>query len=115
MLEIKGKIEKIEKAKITNIVNISILGEDNQIKIKLELVKKINPFKESDPVKIVFDTIAKPEKNPKIILHGFIYSITIKEGVKKIVINIGGLRLLIDAPESFDDLTAKSETVIHFF
>ncbi|MDD1777802.1 MAG: DNA-directed RNA polymerase subunit G [Candidatus Helarchaeota archaeon] len=115
MLEIKGKIEKIEKSKITNVVDIFILGENNQIKIKLELVKKINPFKESDPVKIIFDTKPKPEQTPKMILNGFIYSITTKEGVKKIDINIGGLRLLIDAPESFDDLTAKSETVIHFF
>lgn len=115
MLEIKGKIEKIEKSKITNVLNIFILGENNQIKIKLEMVLKINPFKESDPVKIVFASKAKPEENPKLILHGFIYSITKKEGVKKIDINIGGLKLLIDAPESFDDLTAKSETVIHFF
>jgi hypothetical protein len=115
MLEIKGKIEKIELSKITNVVIISILGENNQIKMKLELVKKINPFKESDPVKIVFDTKAKPEENPKLIVRGFIYSITKKEGIKKFDINIGGLRLLIDAPESFDDLTAKSDTIIHFF
>lgn len=115
MLEINGKIEKIEKGKITNIEIVSISGDNNKIKMKLELVKKINPFKESDPVKIVFDTKAKPEGNPKIILRGFIYSITKKEGVKKIDINIGGLRFLIDAPESFDDFTPKTDTIIHFF
>jgi hypothetical protein len=115
MVEFEGKIEKIEKAKITNLDIVTILSEDTQIKLRLELVKKINPFKESDPVKVLLDTKANPEEKPKLILNGLIYSITKKEGAKIFDINIGGLRLRLEAPETFDDLKAKSNIFISFF
>ena len=115
MVEFKGKIEKIEKARITNLDIITIQSEDNQIKLRLELVKKINPFKESDPVRVILDTEKRPEEKPKLILNGFIYSITKKEGVKAFDINIGGLRLRLDTPEEFGDLKVKSNIFISFF
>lgn len=115
MVEFEGKIEKIEKSRITNLDIISMMSEDNQIKLRLEFVKKVNPFKESDSVKIVLDTVANPEENPKLILNGFIYSITTKEGVKTFDINIGGLRLRLETPEDFGDFKAKSNIFISFF
>jgi len=115
MVEFEGKIAKIEKGRITNIDNISIQSDDNQIKLQLELVKKINPFKESDPVKVILDTEKKLEEKPKLILNGLIYSISKKIGVKTLDINIGGLRLRLETPEEFDDFKAKSNIFISFF
>jgi len=115
MAEFEGKIEKIEKAKITNLDIINMVSEDSQIKLRLELVKRINPFKESDPVKVLLDDKANPEEKPKLILSGLIYSITKKEGVKTFDINVGGLRLRLDTPETFGDFKAKSNIFISFF
>jgi len=86
-----------------------------QIKMNLELTKKINFFKESDPVKLIISETPHSANNPKLVLNGFLYSVTKKEAVYEILISIGGLQLKIETSNEFEELKTKKDLVLSFF
>lgn len=115
MLELIGTIDKIEKSNISNVDLIFISIEKNQTKLMLEMVSRINPFKEADPVKIIFNARPAIGSTQKIILNGYIYSIEKVDDMNKILISIGGLQLKIETPNEYDDFTTKKDISIQFF
>jgi hypothetical protein len=115
MIEFAGFIEKIEQSKITNIDIIHMNFEKNHTKMKLDIVNKINPYKENDPVKIIFHNEPLLKENPKLVVDGYLYSITKKEELNKILITISGLQLVIETTENYKDFKARSEFIINFF
>lgn len=115
ILEFDGIIDKIEQSNITNIDIVFMKIEKNQTRMKLELVNKINPFKENDPVKIIFNTEPLSKDNPKLVMNGYLYSITKNEAINKIIITVGGLQLLIETPENYPEFKTKRDIIINFF
>ena len=115
MLEFNGIIEKIEAAQITNIDILSIKTDKNKAKLQLELVNRINPFSESDPIKIIFDAKPITKGNPKLMVKGKIYSISKDQESSKILISIGGLQLKIETSEDYEEFKKKQDLNISFF
>jgi len=116
MLELSGTIEKIEKSNISNVDVLFFKTEDGKTKIRIELPKTINPFKEANPVKLIFDT--KPLENPdtqKLILNAYIYSINNGPEINTVLITAGGLQLKIETQNVYDDFKTKKDLNIQFF
>ncbi|NVM55891.1 MAG: DNA-directed RNA polymerase subunit G [Candidatus Helarchaeota archaeon] len=115
MLELIGTIEKIEKSSISNVDLIFINTEKNQTQMRLELVNEINPFKEDETVKIIFDTKPASKNDQKLVLNAYIYSISKVQAINNIIISIGGLQLKIETPKEYDDFKIKKEINIQFY
>ncbi len=115
MVEITGTIERMEKANISGVDLLVFKSEDGKTQINLELTSKINPFKELDPVKMVFDTkqIDSPDTQ-KLILNAYIYSITKESEINTIVITCGGLQIKIKTPNDYDLFKTKKDLNIQF-
>ena len=113
--EFTGTIEKIEKSNISKVDLVSISTDNNQTTMRMELVNEINPFKESDPVKLIFDTKPASESSQKLILNGYIYSIKKVQDIHEIDITIGGLQLKIQTPNEYHDFKVKQDISIQIF
>lgn len=116
MLELSGKIEKIEKANISNVDLLFFKTDDGKTQIRIELPRELNQFKEADATKLVFDTnpTDKPETE-KLILSAYIYSIAKGTEINTIIITAGGLQLKIETPNEYDDFKTKKNINIQFF
>ena len=115
MVEFNGIIDKIEKSNISNLDIVTFKTENGQTQMRLELVNKINPFKENDIVKIVFDTKPISNEGVKLALKGFIFSIKTQQKKKSILIPIGGLNLNIETSENVSEFKVKQNINISFF
>ncbi|MFX1294160.1 MAG: DNA-directed RNA polymerase subunit G [Promethearchaeota archaeon] len=115
MIEFNGIIKSIEKTEISKIDLISFEFKDGPNKMNLEMVKEKNPFKESDPVKIIFNTKPMTKNNLKLVLNGYLYSITKDKDINKIHITIGGLQLQIETSKEYKDFKPKTNVIISFF
>ncbi len=115
LLEFDGSVTKIEETNVTNVLKIFFDFESESTKMSLELAKQINPFKESEPVKIIFDTEPHRENEPKLILNGFLYSSSKKEDIYQVFISIGGLQLKIDSSNAFEELKTKKDLVLTLY
>jgi hypothetical protein len=109
MLEMSGTVEKIEKSNTSGVDLIPIKVENNQTQIQIELPHTTNPFKDAEPVKIIFDPKDVESESQKLILNGYIYSIKKKEGINEVLISVGGLQFKIQTPNQHDELSARRQ------
>ncbi|MHA1651883.1 MAG: DNA-directed RNA polymerase subunit G [Candidatus Helarchaeota archaeon] len=114
MLELNGIVKKIEKTEITN-VDLVYFEVDTETEMTLEIVKRINPFKESEPITVIFNTQPSSKENPKLILKGYLYSISKNSENNKISISVGGLQLKIKTSKDYDEFKVRKELFISFF
>ncbi|MHA1266732.1 MAG: DNA-directed RNA polymerase subunit G [Candidatus Helarchaeota archaeon] len=114
MLELTGVVEKIEKSSIRHIDLIYFTMDNNKTRIRLELPLKNNPFQEAQQITIVFNPSNLQRENQKLVLNGYLYSIEKKDDLNKILISIGGLQLIMETPNQYDELSTKKDLTIQF-
>lgn len=114
MLELTGKVTKIEKSNISGVDFIYFSTHNDKTQIRLDLPKKQNHFKQDDPVKIVFNPDDVNNESQKLLVNGDIYLVKADQDPQIIMISIGGLQLKIETSVSYDELLVKKPVKIQF-